>query len=55
MTHWAALTLLALVVSAAFAFLMRDKPLDRLIFGIKMFLGLTLFTYITGWVVMWLL
>jgi hypothetical protein len=50
MTHWTALLTLALAISAAFAFLMRETPKERLFFGLKMFFGLVLFTYIVGWI-----
>ena len=50
MTHWAALMLLIVVVSTAFAFLMRDTPKDRIIFGLKMFAGFLAFTLIAGWI-----
>lgn len=51
MTHWISLTLMALVISVVFAFLMREKPKDKLILGLKMFLGLVLFAFIVGWLI----
>jgi hypothetical protein len=50
MTHWGALILMAALVSLAFAFLMRDTPKDRVIFGLKMFFGFLAFTLIAGWI-----
>ncbi|HUX05985.1 MAG TPA: hypothetical protein VMX35_01625 [Acidobacteriota bacterium] len=50
MSHWGILVLLAALVSLAFSFLMRETPKERLIFGIKMFLGFVAFTLIAGWI-----
>ena len=54
MTHWGALFLLAVLLSVAFSFLMREKPKDRLIFGLKMFAGFVLFTLVAGWIAFFL-
>ncbi len=54
MTHWSALMFLAVAVSSAFAFLMRDTVKERLIFGLKMLAGFLLFTLVAGWVAFFL-
>ena len=54
MTHWIALTFLAVCISLAFAFMMRERTVDRLVFGLKMFFGLIIFTLVVGWIVLFL-
>ena len=50
MTHIPALVFVALLVSIAFSFLMRETKKDRIIFGLKMFFGLVGFAFIAGWI-----
>lgn len=51
MTHVIGLIFVSAVVALAFAFLMRQTPKDRLVFGLKMFFGLIGFALVAGWVV----
>ena len=50
MTHIFGLLFVSFVVAVAFAFLMRQTPQERLIFGVKMFLGLVGFAFVAGWI-----
>ena len=54
MTHWGALILLSVLLSVAFGFLMRETPVERLIFGLKMFAGFVLFSLVAGWIAFFL-
>jgi len=54
MTHWGLLAALSAAISLAFAFLMRDEPRERLLFGLKMFLGFLLFAFAAGWILFFL-
>lgn len=54
MTHMTALAYLSLMISLSFAFLLRENPKERLIFGLKMFFGLVGFTIGIGWVTFFL-
>lgn len=50
MTHILGLIFVSAVVALAFAFLMRQEPKERLIFGLKMFFGLVGFAFVAGWI-----
>ena len=49
MTHVLGLIFVSFVVALAFAFLMRQTPRERLVFGLKMFFGLIGFAFVAGW------
>lgn len=54
MIHYAAFLFVSILVSLAFAMLMRKQTRERVIFGAKMFFGLLAFALITGWVIYFL-
>lgn len=54
MNHIYLFILVAFLVSLAFSFLMREEKKERIIFGLKMFFGLTGFGLIAGWVMYFL-
>jgi hypothetical protein len=48
-SHLVALCLFSALVSVVFAFLQRDDPRARLIFGLKIFGGFLAATIVVGW------
>lgn len=48
-SHLVALLVFSTLVSAVFAFLQRDEPDARVRFGLKVFAGFVLSTFLIGW------
>ena len=49
MSHLLALLVFSALVSVVFAFLQRDEPAARVRFGLKVFAGFVLSTFVIGW------
>jgi len=48
-SHLLALLVFSALVSVVFAFLQRDEPKARVQFGLKVFAGFVLSTFLIGW------